>query len=554
MAIMRRFGVLAFVAGLLSFAFAQTESTAIAGGATTTRSTSLAAATTYQPTNTWTIASGACSVGMDSAAAATATAGAQGGVFLDKYGGYWEMDCGYQFTGTTYYDSNNYVGSNNGGVNFLTGTQGTLTYNTSAVLGTSATLYGSGYMLQANPNLLCPTYNGTYYIDPNNVAYYVLCGFNAAVYNTPADAVPGSQTTGADARSCLTQCDAYAYHNCTGVSILYANSENGANTLCYFKAGSTYVVSPASSAVLVQRMTTIPAAPSYTPTSTTTTTTTTSSLASVTTTETAPTFSCPASDGQTVTENAQSYVIGCSDIVQGSPAGSYAVSNSWNDCFAYCDATTACTGFYYNGGQYGVGAGTCYIQTAQSEGFVASDTYHVGAVRAANYVPLYTTSTTTTTATTTSTTTTKTVDHIHHVHDNFYDFDYFHYHFDNLYYHYDKLAHDYYFHYHFDNHDKLAYNYDIHNHYDELASGAYNYYIHNHYDELASGAYNYYIYDARLCHTTTSSSGLSSSPGSSVSLTSGAASVATVTYTTVSSYPVTYTTSYVTSVITTAPG
>ncbi|KAK6390721.1 hypothetical protein LTR65_005325 [Meristemomyces frigidus] len=406
MAIMRRFGVLAFVAGLLSFAFAQTESTAIAGGATTTRSTSLAAATTYQPTNTWTIASGACSVGMDSAAAATATAGAQGGVFLDKYGGYWEMDCGYQFTGTTYYDSNNYVGSNNGGVNFLTGTQGTLTYNTSAVLGTSATLYGSGYMLQANPNLLCPTYNGTYYIDPNNVAYYVLCGFNAAVYNTPADAVPGSQTTGADDDD--DDDDIVAGH-------------------------------------------------------------------------------CPASDGQTVTENAQSYVIGCSDIVQGSPAGSYAVSNSWNDCFAYCDATTACTGFYYNGGQYGVGAGTCYIQTAQSEGFVASDTYHVGAVRAANY----------------------------HHDDNFYDFDYFHYHFDNLYYHYDKLAHDYYFHYHFDNHDKLAYNYDIHNHYDELASGAYNYYIHNHYDELASGAYNYYIYDARLCH---------------------------------------YTTSYVTSVITTAPG
>lgn len=90
---MRRFGVLAIVAGLGSSVIAQsTFTTAVAGGVTTTISLSDSAGPTYTPTNTWTITSGACSKGMG-AATATATAGGYGGVFEDAYGSYWEMVC-----------------------------------------------------------------------------------------------------------------------------------------------------------------------------------------------------------------------------------------------------------------------------------------------------------------------------------------------------------------------------------------------------------------------------------------------------------------------------
>ncbi|KAK6396279.1 hypothetical protein LTR65_009361 [Meristemomyces frigidus] len=93
---------------------------------------------------------------MGTAAAATATAGAQGGVYQDKWGSYWEMECNYLYSGATYYDS---------GVSVAAYDQ--VVYN----------IYGSGYLLQASPNLLCPDYNGTYYTDPNGVVYYILCGF-----------------------------------------------------------------------------------------------------------------------------------------------------------------------------------------------------------------------------------------------------------------------------------------------------------------------------------------------------------------------------------------
>lgn len=107
---MRRSGVLAFVATLLmSSASAQTS-----GGTTTTISRSLAASTTYVPTNTWTIPAGSCSAGMGPAAA-TATAGGTGGVFQDKFGGYWETECDYVYAGSTLYDGT-YEGTNGQGI------------------------------------------------------------------------------------------------------------------------------------------------------------------------------------------------------------------------------------------------------------------------------------------------------------------------------------------------------------------------------------------------------------------------------------------------------
>ncbi|KAK4545951.1 hypothetical protein LTR36_002515 [Oleoguttula mirabilis] len=125
---------------------------------------------------------------MGTAAAATATAGAQGGVYQDKWGSYWEMECNYLYSGATYYDSGVSVAAYDQGAagglgrcyNYLGGQQGTLSYNTTASVNVSAVvynIYGSGYLLQASPNLLCPDYNGTYYTDPNGVVYYILCGF-----------------------------------------------------------------------------------------------------------------------------------------------------------------------------------------------------------------------------------------------------------------------------------------------------------------------------------------------------------------------------------------
>lgn len=118
----------------------------------------------------------------------------------------------------------------------------------------------------------------------------------------------------------------------------------------------------------------------------------TSSAPQVTPTEASPSFTCPGSNGATVTENGQSYVVGCSAYVQGTSTSVYAVSNSWNDCFGYCDASTGCTGFTYNGTANGAGPGTCYLRTATTQGFLASDTYHVGAILSANYVAIYTVS------------------------------------------------------------------------------------------------------------------------------------------------------------------
>lgn len=114
-------------------------------------------------------------------------------------------------------------------------------------------------------------------------------------------------------------------------------------------------------------------------------------LALNTATETAVAFACPASDGATVTENGLQWVIGCGKIVQGTSAGNYPAPNGFNDCFLDCDATSGCTGFTYNGGANGLGAGTCYFRNGATEGFLTNDTNHVGAVRLANYVPLPTT-------------------------------------------------------------------------------------------------------------------------------------------------------------------
>ncbi|KAI7551626.1 hypothetical protein KC331_g2433 [Hortaea werneckii] len=228
------------------------------------------------------------------AAAATATAGGQGGVYQDRYGGYWEMDCGYYFSGSPYYDGA-YQGTNGIGVfscfngcanrpgcvaftyfgsstgpttgsgrcfHFFNGQQGNLSYNPSYQYPDAGnTLFGSAYLLQANENLLCPTYNGTYYLDAQGQTYYILCGYGStSTYQNNA---------GRDGRDCLQQCDAQA--QCIGVTVVYGGAETNANNNanCYLASAGLNTFANTRN-VLAVRTT----RPPFVPTTTTTTTST----------------------------------------------------------------------------------------------------------------------------------------------------------------------------------------------------------------------------------------------------------------------------------------
>ena len=71
----------------------------VAGQATT-----LSAYTSYVPTNTW-VPQAQCSQ----------AGGGNGGYYQDTIGTFWEVQCGQQFSGPTYYD-NNYVGTSSQGI------------------------------------------------------------------------------------------------------------------------------------------------------------------------------------------------------------------------------------------------------------------------------------------------------------------------------------------------------------------------------------------------------------------------------------------------------
>ncbi|KAI7359325.1 hypothetical protein KC354_g9411 [Hortaea werneckii] len=331
------------------------------------------------------------------AAAATATAGGQGGVYQDRYGGYWEMDCGYYFSGSTYWDGA-YQGTNGIGVyscfngcanrpgcvgftyygtstgpttgggrcfHFFNGQQGNLSYNPSYLYADagSYSLFGSAYLLQANENLLCPTYNGTYFLDAQGQAYYILCGYGSTSQY--------QNTAARDGPACLALCDAQA--QCIGVTVVYGGAESNANNNanCYLASAGLNTIANTRNVLAVR--TTMP---SFLPTTTTTTTTSTRSTATAPVTPTAPppSFACPADDIQQLQENGQNYYVGCGMVAQGTTSAAYTATNSWNDCF----------------------------------GLVPSDAYHIGAVKAAYYGWQVTTTTTTTTSSSQPFTTTTT--------------------------------------------------------------------------------------------------------------------------------------------------
>lgn len=73
--------------------------------AQTVTTLTLSAGTSYMPTNVWTIptTTASCVAGATAGAVQAYNSPAVGGVFNDINGNYWEVQCGYNFTGTTYW-------------------------------------------------------------------------------------------------------------------------------------------------------------------------------------------------------------------------------------------------------------------------------------------------------------------------------------------------------------------------------------------------------------------------------------------------------------------
>lgn len=95
---MRRFGVAALLVATF-VTYVQTQSVYTTPGVST--SPSLSASTTYSPTNVWnphpTCTSGSSAVAPQG--------GYGGGVYMDAFGTYWQVACGFDWSGATYYDS-----------------------------------------------------------------------------------------------------------------------------------------------------------------------------------------------------------------------------------------------------------------------------------------------------------------------------------------------------------------------------------------------------------------------------------------------------------------
>ncbi|RMY80694.1 hypothetical protein D0862_12625 [Hortaea werneckii] len=101
---------------------------------------------------------------------------------------------------------------------------------------------------------------------------------------------------------------------------------------------------------------------------------------------------CPENDGQLVSENGPTYVVGCGKGVSGVPYSADQASNSFDDCFTECDESSTtqgaqyCTAFLYLGAANGDGIGTCYLYNDVGAAFVRGNASAVAAIRLANYV------------------------------------------------------------------------------------------------------------------------------------------------------------------------
>jgi hypothetical protein len=106
--------------------------------------------------------------------------------------------------------------------------------------------------------------------------------------------------------------------------------------------------------------------------------------------------SCPTDDRKVIRDNnGVAYQIFCATdpgAQNGGGESGATATNSFNDCFAFCDAAVLsggggrCTGFTYVGQVNGVGGGNCYLKSGVSYSINSAGNNLVGAVRQADAV------------------------------------------------------------------------------------------------------------------------------------------------------------------------
>lgn len=241
---MRRFGVVAVLGAGIGLVSAQVTTI------TTTSTTLTGFPASDGPSPTWTPAA-TCSQGSTYGGPAP-----YGGVFEDTFGTFYEMQCGYVFSGSTYYDTNGAVtgamGTSGQGIatcfygcsqrpecigfvytytsqsqtagagrcyNFLNGTQGTLSPASAQINGQN--VYGSAFVIQGSPGTLCPLYDGQYYTDSNGITYLISCGYQPNTV-VGGGSTPQSTTLVNNIQSCISACDAAGTGVCNHAAYSYA--------------------------------------------------------------------------------------------------------------------------------------------------------------------------------------------------------------------------------------------------------------------------------------------------------------------------------------------
>ena len=266
------------------------------------------------------------------------------------------------------------------------------------------------------PTYYCPDANGETFTDSYGIAWIIGCGI---------DTTGGSYTGVGVADSwdeCFAQCANNYLNptvgnpgdstNCTAFTYVGADGGHGGGT-CYVKNYNSESFTNSNTgtgfcaAIRVQNYVAGSYAPTYTgaaagagaPAATTTTTTTTSlpSSSSSSSSGSVPTspqgasgISCPASDGQTVTDPyGIQYTIGCGHDTGGGNYNVYTAPNEnfdFTDCFYYSHNSQTmdgrfCSNVVYSGGPNGVGYGQCFVKDGTGSTFTSSDNNHVAMIR-----------------------------------------------------------------------------------------------------------------------------------------------------------------------------
>jgi hypothetical protein len=329
------------------------------------------------------------------------------------------------------------------------------TTSTSTSTSASATSLSSGFPAT------CPTDDQKNITDTNGISYQLRCSSDISSINGGPESGFGASNNFND---CILQCDTYIFPGnniaCSGFAYVGGVNGVGAGT-CYLKGGAPYNVVAASNTVVaavrlaatssassstVQATTTTTSTTRTTTTSTTQTTTTsttqttTTSTTQTTTTSTAltttttnsssssssavatalSTYSCPANDGQVVTDSGSQYQLRCGYQAQPvSGAGTYQTTtgqSSLNVCLRACTTNSiedknntgtfpTCAGFTFVVGSSGDGSGNCAYRQQNPLQFGSPSAAFIGLIKIQYYQAAVTTTTFTTTTSTTTTST-----------------------------------------------------------------------------------------------------------------------------------------------------